>query len=132
MKLAKINGVDLSSIYEGTISIHFGNLNPEAIKGDKKGRVIARAHGSDNDNQVHVEVDRVVWNSMSELHRTATMYHELSHDILNAAHVNEIDGHLMGTHNKFRTIAELVEAMAMLFEEHKAGTLRIFDENTKY
>ena len=122
----------MSHIFDGTVSIHFGNLNPTSTDGDGKGRVIARAHGSDNDDQVHVEVDTKVWNGMSELHRTATMYHELAHDILNASHVNEIEGHLMGTTNQFKTIAELVEAMSMIFEEHRNGTLRVFDENTKY
>ena len=130
IKIAKLNNVDLSHIYNGEIVLEFGSLNND--RDARTGRAIAVALGSRDDNKVHIKVDMAVWSSMDELGRTSTMYHELAHDILNASHVNEVEGHLMHTHNQFENIVELVEAMAQIFSEYNNGTLRVFNENTEY
>ncbi len=69
---------------------------------------------------------------MDELERTATLYHELAHDILNASHNKDVEGHIMHPYNRFKSITQLVEAMAILFQEYKDGTLMVFNEDTSY
>ena len=81
---------------------------------------------------INIEVDADVWSELSDLEKTATMYHELAHDILNASHVKETKGHLMHPTAQFKDIVGLVESVVMIFEEYKSGNLRKFNKDTAY
>lgn len=92
-----------------------------------KTTILGIANGSRDDDQVFIEIDKKNWSKMNELQRTTTMYHELSHDILNAAHVDdEMD--LMHPTYQYKSIAALVIGMTRVFKKYKNGTLIKFKE----
>lgn len=76
------------------------------------------AYGMDDDSQINISIDIANWNRMNDLERTTVMYHELSHDILNAKHV-ESTSHLMHPSYVFSTTAEIVVAMTKIFKQYK-------------
>ena len=121
MQIAKNSGVDLSFIYDKPIIIIFKDL--QSITG-KRG-ILGRAKGSDDDDRVEIFIDQRNWAMLSDLERTTTMYHELSHDILNAAHVED-ESHLMHPTYQFTSITELVVAMSDIFKKYKDNTLQQF------
>ena len=93
-----------------------------------KPSILGIALGSKDDNRIEVLIDGANWMKMSELERTTTMYHELSHDILNAAHVDD-EAHLMHPTYQYKDIASLVLGLTEIFQEYKKGTIRTFNHN---
>lgn len=76
------------------------------------------AFGKDNDSLVHIVIDESEWSRMTDLEKTTVLYHELSHDILNAKHV-ESKSHLMHPSYVFSTTPEIVLAMTKIFRQFK-------------
>lgn len=123
VEIAKEAGVNLKPMLQGKVHVYFSDLQSEM----GKSTILGIARGSANDNEVHVEIDRANWEKMTELQRTTTMYHELSHDILNAAHVDdEMD--LMHPTYQYKSIAALVIGMTRVFKKYKNGTLIKFEK----
>lgn len=88
--------------------------------------ILGVANGSRNDNEVFIEIDKANWQNMTELQRTTTMYHELSHDILNASHVDDAKDLMYPTY-QYDSIAALVVGMTRVFRKYKNKTLQQFD-----
>ena len=55
---------------------------------------------------------------MNDLQKTQLLYHELSHDILNAKHVSD-ETHLMHPDSEFKNIPMLIVAMTQIFKQYK-------------
>lgn len=79
------------------------NFNVESIQDDTKTISLrfaptldnaAYALGMDLDDVISVVVNREEWDTYNELEKLELMFHELSHDILNAEHVDDVN-HLM-------------------------------------
>ena len=87
--------------------------------------ILGIANGANNDNEVFIEIDKNNWVEMTELEKTTTMYHELSHDILNAMHVDNED-HLMHPTYQYDSIADLILGLTEIFKEYKSKNLKQF------
>ena len=74
------------------------------------------ALGKDNNDLVHIVIDRNYWKQMNDLQRTQLIYHELAHDILNANHVSD-KKNLMHPDSEFKNIPDLIVAMTQLFKQ---------------
>lgn len=103
-------GLDLNYIYDKSIKISF-------MKIGKGNDTLGIANGMDNDDEVNIVIDTLAWEGLNELERTTTMYHELSHDILNAEHVEDVD-HLMHPSYQYDSITSLVLGLTSIFKEH--------------
>ena len=112
--IAENAGVDLSAIQNKPINIYFKNISVESGRPG----LLGLAHGMDDDSQVNIAIDYNNWQKMNDLERTTVMYHELSHDILNAKHV-ESKLHLMHPSYVFETTPEIVVAMTRIFKQFK-------------
>ena len=53
---------------------------------------------------------------MTDLQKTQLIYHELSHDILNANHVSD-ENNLMHPNSEFKNIPDLIVAMTQIFKQ---------------
>ena len=115
--IAKNAGVDLSAIQSKPINIYFKNISGESGKSG----LLGLAYGMDDDSQVNIAIDYNNWQKMNDLERTTVMYHELSHDILNAKHV-ESKLHLMHPSYVFETTPQIVVAMTKIFKQFKDYT----------
>ena len=113
LAIAENAGVDLSAIHSHPISINFKNISSSSKPG-----LLGLAYGMDDDSQVNIAIDYNNWQRMNDLERTTVMYHELSHDILNAKHV-ESETHLMHPSYVFETTPEIVVAMTKIFKQFK-------------
>tara|TARA_X000001036_G_C20250797_1_gene632072 strand:+ start:253 stop:606 length:354 start_codon:yes stop_codon:yes gene_type:complete len=113
--IGKNSGVDLSYIYNHPIKIQFDNL-PKDSEGT--GDYLAFALGKDDDKLINIKVDYQYWSSMNDLQKTQLLYHELSHDILNAKHVSDVN-HLMHPNSEFKNIPMLIVAMTQIFKQYK-------------
>ena len=98
---------------------------------DKSKTVLGIAWGSENDELVHIEIDRNAWEMLSDLERTALLFHELSHDILNASH-DKGEDNLMHPTSVYDQTIQLLNGMAQVFVDYKNGDLKQFDETTNY
>ena len=127
--LAKEFGVDLSTIYDSPISITFGDLSGKLD--DPRSLILGIAYGADDDSKVEIVIDPKGWMQLDDVSKTSTMFHELSHDILNASHVHNED-HLMHPSAEIDESLELINAMSVIFREYKDGTLEKFNENTTF
>lgn len=104
------------------MKIYFTNLQAETGRAG----ILGVAYGSRDDSRVEIAIDRENWDRMSDLEKTTTMYHELSHDILNAAHVND-ETHLMHPTYQYESITELVLGLTKIFKEYKESNLKQFN-----
>tara|TARA_B100001559_G_C16239482_1_gene501679 strand:- start:71 stop:439 length:369 start_codon:yes stop_codon:yes gene_type:complete len=111
--IAENSGVDLSFIYNYPVKIQFDNL-PKDSEGT--GDYLGFALGKDDDELVHIVIDYQYWSSMNDLQKTQLLYHELSHDILNAKHVSD-ETHLMHPNSEFKNIPMLIVAMTQIFKQ---------------
>ena len=112
--IAENAGVDLSAIQNKPINIYFKNISVESGRPG----LLGLAHGMDDDSQVNIAIDYNNWQKMNDLERTTVMYHELSHDILNAKHVGS-ETHLMHPSYVFKTTPEIVVAMTKIFKQYR-------------
>ena len=110
--IAENAGVDLSAIHDGDINIYFKDIS------SSDPGLLGLAYGMDDDSQVNIAIDYDNWQKMNDLERTTVMYHELSHDILNAKHVDS-EAHLMHPSYVFETTPEIVVAMTKIFKQFK-------------
>ena len=113
LAIAENAGVDLSAIHDGAINIYFKNISSPQRPG-----LLGLAYGMDDDSQVNIAIDYNNWQRMNDLERTTVMYHELSHDILNAKHVGS-ETHLMHPSYVFKTTPEIVVAMTKIFKQYR-------------
>ena len=115
--IAENAGVDLSAIHGKPISIRFEDLSSQPGQSG----LLGLAYGMDDDSQVNIAIDYNNWQNMNDLERTTVMYHELSHDILNAKHV-DVESHLMHPSYVFETTPQIVVAMTRIFKQFKDYT----------
>ncbi len=120
----------MSFIYDNPIKIYFKDLSD--VSNDPSKTILGIAYGSENDELVEIAIDRNAWLMLSDLERSALLFHELSHDILNASHVKEVDGHLMHPTSHYTNVNELINGLIGIFVEYREGTIRKFNENTLY
>ena len=119
VSIAKSVGVDLSFIYDGTINIYFEDLS--SVGGPDK-TILGIARGSRNDDVVDVVIDKAMWEKLTDLEKTTLLYHELSHDILNAAHVDDAL-HIMHPSNVYDNTVDLVNGLIEVLVQYREGTM---------
>ncbi len=127
--VAKSVGVDLTFIYDGPIKIYFKDLS--SLSDDPTKTILGVAYGSEDDDIVDIAIDPKGWEMLDDLGRTTLLFHELSHDILNASHVDN-GAHLMHPTKSYTSILELVNGLTNILVEYRDGTIQKFNENTKY
>ncbi len=114
----------MSFIYDLPIKIYFKDLS--TLTDDPSKTILGIAYGSEDDEIIDIAIDPVAWEKLSDLERTTLLYHELSHDILNASHVND-DDHLMHPSNVYNTTVDLVLGLVEIFVEYREGTIQKFN-----
>ena len=87
--------------------------------------LLGLANGAEDNSKINILINSNNWDELSELEKTTTMYHELSHDILNASHV-ENSMHLMHPKNQYESITDLVVGLTEVFKQYKNKTLKQF------
>ena len=97
-------GVDLKYVYNQKIKMEYINAK-DLFKLDN---AIALAWGMNKDDEVTIMVDRTQWLRLSLMEKMSVMFHELSHDILNAEHDDSNENNLMHTVNLPKTQQELI------------------------
>ena len=117
LKIAKNADINIDFVKSKPISIYFEYMRNDELLG------IAR--GAEDDSKINIAINSNSWDRLSELEKTTTMYHELSHDILNASHV-ENRMHLMHPKNQYRSITDLVVGLTEVFKQYKNKTLKQF------
>ena len=115
VKDAAAFGIDLSYVYDGSISFEFKN---DPVAGPE---TIAYTDSLGKDDKVHVVVNPYWWNQASPAKRLAIMYHELGHDILNFDHDSE-EGPLMSVYAQSDyTYEDLFALRAQMFNDYLNG-----------
>jgi len=107
-------GVDLKYVYNQKIKMEYINAK-DLFKLDN---AIALAWGMNKDDEVTIMVDRTQWLRLSLMEKMSVMFHELSHDILNAEHDDSNENNLMHTVNLPKTQQELINQTAVLLSEY--------------
>ena len=115
VKDAAAFGIDLSYVYDGSVSFEFKN---DPVAGPE---TIAYTDSLGKDDKVHVVVNPYWWNQASPAKRLAIMYHELGHDILNFDHDSD-EGPLMSVYAQSDyTYEDLFALRAQMFTDYLNG-----------
>lgn len=107
-------GYNLNQIKNTDISIRFLSINEEISDynnyHDKDSFfAIAFALGMKNDNKIEIVVDYEQWLKLDFFEKTSVMFHELSHDILNAEHDDSFSNNLMHSSRGPQNAEELID-----------------------
>ena len=89
---------------------------------------IAIALGSNNDTLVHIDINSVYWNQLSNVEKVATIYHEVCHDILNVKHVEGDVLNLMHPTAQPRNYDEAQIMYDKFIRDYKLGRVERFTE----
>ncbi len=114
INMAGMLGVNLNYVYNQKIKMEYINAK-DLYKLDN---AIALAWGMNNDEEVIIMVDRAQWLKLDLIGKMSVMFHELSHDILNAEHDNSNENNLMHTVNLPKTQQALINQTAVLLSEY--------------
>ena len=114
----------ITLLYTAVASAQLGDINTASRNLVNQGYELETL--GDGWKSYRQEVQYREWDRMSDLEKTTTMYHELSHDILNAAHVND-ETHLMHPTYQYESITELVLGLTKIFKEYKESNLKQFN-----
>ena len=121
IKLSKLAGIDLDTILNKEIKI---KIAPSQFKGAKS-EAIAIALGSENNDRVAIAVNPRHWNTMSDLEKETTMYHELLHDVFNVMHVDN-ENHIMHPTAQPMDQTDLVSMLVDAISQVKNSELKLF------
>lgn len=75
---AASHGIDLNYVYDGRITLLFGDWNDSFMSGI--------SYDKGNDGSITIYIHERAWNRKSEIKRKYLFYHELGHDIFNLKH----------------------------------------------
>ena len=127
LETAKGYGLDFSYIYDNEIIIRYGAEN-EFSDGST---TIAMAKGSEDDNIVHIVINKKVFNKMPTYKRNRTLFHELFHDFLNVQHIRDTK-HLMNPVNTSVSGLDTFRMINRAFVDYANGKLETFSYDTKF
>ena len=111
---AKTVGVNLDFVYSQRIKMEYINARDLfKLKGN-----IGLAFGMYKNDEITVFVNRLQWYKLSLIEKMSVMYHELSHDILNAEHDDSKPNNLMHSTNLPKTEGELYTQILEVFKQY--------------
>ena len=118
LKDAQDQGIDVSHVYQGEITIKFDQYDKHIVENPS---VIAYTDAMNRDSIVNIVVNPTAWLDASPAKRLAIIYHELGHDILNLEHKGE-EGPLMSVYARADfSFEELFELRMEMFNDYKAS-----------
>ncbi len=125
LKDATLNGIDVSHVMKGKVSIMFDATHPHIIESPQ---VIAFTTTLGKDKEVNIIVNPTAWLGASPAKRLAIIYHELGHDIFNFEHASD-KGPLMSVYAKEDyTYDDLFELKTQMFNDYKNGVVYSYED----
>ncbi|MDC1403840.1 hypothetical protein N8328_05495 [Crocinitomicaceae bacterium] len=90
--------------------------------------VIAIALGSNIDSKVIIDINKHIWNTLSNVEKLSTIFHEVCHDVLNVKHIDGDILNLMHPDAQPRNFDELQIMVDKFVRDYKLGRVQKFDE----
>ena len=94
--------------------------------GPEMNNTIAIALGSSIDSIVKIDVNYLIWNKLTEVEKVSTIFHEVSHDILNVKHVESDIFNLMHPSAQPKNYGELEIMTNKFIRDFKMGRVNKF------
>lgn len=121
IKLNKKNNSDLIEV-----EIQFSNFSEKY--GIELKNTVAIALGSNIDNIIKIDINKEIWNTLTDVEKLSTIFHEVCHDVLNVRHIEGDRLNLMHPHFQPKNYNELQIMTEKFIRDYKMGRVETFEK----
>ncbi|MDB9755890.1 hypothetical protein OAB20_06360, partial [Winogradskyella sp.] len=121
IKLNKKNNSDLIEV-----EIQFSNFSEKY--GIELKNTVAIALGSNIDNIIKIDINKKMWNTLTDVEKLSTIFHEVCHDVLNVRHIEGDRLNLMHPYFQPKNYNELQIMTEKFIRDYKMGRVETFEK----